>query len=107
MVEKLAGNHKQMLVRGSRIAREVIRTRGYRTIRSKAELERLGFGRPQRNTPGLLIPIHGTGGNVAMYQYKPDEPRIKGGKPVKYETPSGARMALDVHPTCTPSRGPG
>jgi hypothetical protein len=98
MVEKLADNHKKMLVRESRIARDAIRARGYRTLRSKAELERLGFGRAQRNTPGLLIPIHGPGGDVAMYQYRPDQPRIKDGKPVKYETPRGTRMALDVHP---------
>jgi hypothetical protein len=97
MVEKLADNHKKMLVRESRIARDAIRARGYRTLRSKAELERLGFGRAQRNTPGLLIPIHGPGGDVAMYQYRPDQPRIKDGKPVKYETPRGTRMALDVH----------
>lgn len=98
MVAKLADNHKKMLVRESRIARDKIRARGYRTVRAKAELERLGFGRAQRNTPGLLIPIHGPGGDVATYQYRPDEPRIKDGRPVKYETPSGSRMALDVHP---------
>jgi 3'-phosphoadenosine 5'-phosphosulfate sulfotransferase len=33
-----------------------------------------------------------------LYQYRPDQPRIKDGKPVKYETPGGARMAFDVHP---------
>jgi|SRR5215217_4276081 len=98
MIAKLADDHKKMLVRESRIGRNAIRARGYRTIRSKAELERLGFGRAQRNTPGLLIPIHGPAGDVAMYQYRPDEPRIKDGKPVKYETPRGSRMALDVHP---------
>jgi len=105
MVEKLADNHKKMLVRESRIARDTIRARGYRTLRSKAELERFGFGRAQRNTPGLLIPIHGTSGDVVSYQYRPDEPRIKGGKPVKYETPSGSRMALDVHPFARPRLG--
>jgi hypothetical protein len=98
MVAKLADNHRKMLVRESRIARAVIRSRGYHTVGSKAELERLGFGRAQRNTPGLLIPIHGPGGDVVLYQFRPDGPRIKDGKPVKYETPTGARMALDVHP---------
>lgn len=98
MVEKLADKHRKMLVRESLIGRDEIRARGYRTLRSKAELERLGFGRAQRNTPGLLIPIHGLGGDVATYQYRPDQPRIRDGRPVKYETPRGSRMALDVHP---------
>ena len=94
----MAVNHRKMLVRESRIARGVIRARGYRTVRSKSELERLGFGRAQRNIPGLLIPIHGPGGAVALYQFRPDEPRIKDGRAVKYETPGGSRIALDVHP---------
>jgi hypothetical protein len=98
MVAEIARNHRKSLVRESHIARIVIRARGYRTIRSKVELERLGFGRPQRNPPGLLIPIHGPGGDVILYQFRSDEPRIKDGKPVKYETPTGSRMALDVHP---------
>jgi Domain of unknown function (DUF3854)/Domain of unknown function (DUF927) len=98
MVEKLAENHRKKLVRESRIARGVIRRRGYRTVRTKAELERLGFGRAQRNVPGLLIPLYDPTGEVVLYQFRPDEPRISGGRPVKYETPSGARVALDVHP---------
>ena len=98
MITELAYNHRKMLVRESHIARDAIRARGYRTVRSKAELERLGFGHAQRNTPGLLIPIHGPGGDVALYQFRPDEPRTKDGRPVKYETPTGARMSLDVHP---------
>jgi hypothetical protein len=98
MIRELADNHREMLVRESGIARDVILTCGYRTVGSKAELERLGFGRTQRNTPGLLVPIHGPGGDVVLYQFRPDEPRIKDGRAVKYETPTGARMALDVHP---------
>jgi hypothetical protein len=98
MVTDIADNHRKTLVRESRIAREVIRRRGYRTVRTKAELERLGFGRTQRNVPGLLIPMYGPTGGIVLYQYRPDEPRIRDGKPVKYETPGGARMVLDVHP---------
>jgi hypothetical protein len=98
MLTHIAQNHRDMLLRGSGICRGVIRARGYRTVTSKAELERLGFARAQRNTPGLLIPIHGPGGDIVLYQFRPDEPRIKEGKSVKYETPSGSRMVLDVHP---------
>jgi len=67
-------------------------------VETKADLEGLGFGRAQRNVPGLLLPIYGPGGGISLYQFRPDEPRIKNGRPVKYETPSGSRMALDVHP---------
>jgi Domain of unknown function (DUF3854) len=87
-----------MLEQESSIAPKVIEARGYRTVETKAELERLGFGRAQRNVPGLLFPIYGPSGGVSLYQFRPDEPRIKGGRPVKYETPGGSRMALDVHP---------
>jgi hypothetical protein len=94
----LAAHHRTMLVQESSIKPKVIEARGYRTVETKAELERLGFGRAQRNVPGLLLPIYAPGGEISLYQLRPDEPRIKNGRPVKYETPGGSRMALDVHP---------
>src|SRR3954447_2267352 len=94
----LSEHHKKMLVEESGILEEVIEARGYRTIEKKVELESLGFSKPQRNVPGLLIPAYSPNGEIATYQYRPDEPRIKDGKPVKYETPSGSHMVLDVHP---------
>src|SRR5215212_7149128 len=94
----LAAHHRAMLEQESSIMPKVIKGRGYRTVKTKADLERLGFGRAQRNVPGLLLPIHGPGGEISLYQFRPDEPRLKDGKPVKYETPGGSRMALDVHP---------
>ena len=94
----LAPHHRTMLLKGSAIASEVVVSRGYRTVGDGAELEELGFGRVQRNAPGLLVPLHGPGGDVVLHQFRPDEPRIKDGRQIKYETPSGARMALDVHP---------
>ncbi len=101
----LLPRHRAMLLEESSIAGEVMEARGYRTVHKKAELEQLGFGRSQRNPPGLLIPIHGPGGGVALYQFRPDEPRIKDGKPVKYETPAGSQMALDIHPFCREKLG--
>src|SRR5215216_729820 len=91
-----------MLFEESRLSARVVVNRGYRTVTHKAELERLGFGRAQRNVPALLVPIYGATGEISFYQSRPDEPRIdkKRGKPVKYETPAGATMALDVHPFC-------
>ncbi len=95
---ELSDNHRRMLTQESGIRPEVIDSRGYRTIRRKVELKDLGFSDGQRNVPGLLIPIRSPTGEIVLYQYRPDNPRIKDGKPVKYETPSGSRMALDVHP---------
>ncbi len=94
----LIETHKKMLIEESGISLDVIERRGYRTVEKKAELKRLGFSDAQCGVPGLLIPIYGPSGEVVLYQYRPDEPRIKDGKPVKYETPSGSRMTLDVHP---------
>src|SRR5215207_8984930 len=93
-----------MLFEESGIGARAAVKRGYRTVTSKAALERLGFGRSQRNVPALLIPIYGPTGEIVLYQSRPDELRIgKRGKPVKYETPTGASMALDVHPFCRES----
>lgn len=87
-----------MLTDESGISEEVIEARGYRTVNKKVDLESLGFSKAQRNVPGMLIPIWGPNGEIILYQYRPDEPRIKDGKPVKYETPTDTRMVLDVHP---------
>lgn len=101
----LSPDHRATLLEESAIAADVVEARGYRTVYKKAELEGLGFGRAQCNPPGLLLPIHGPAGGIVSYQFRPDEPRINKGKPVKYETPSGSRMALDVHPFCREKLG--
>ena len=93
----LLGRHAEQLV-ASGISSEVARERGYRSVSTKAELKRLGFGERQLNAPTLLIPLHGVNGDSVGYQSRPDEPRVANGKPIKYETPSGSRMVLDVHP---------
>jgi hypothetical protein len=42
----------------------------------------------------------GVDGDVVGHQCKPDRPRLdrKKGKPIKYETPSGASVRLDIPP---------
>ena len=96
---RLSDKHKKMLTEGSGISEEVIAARGYRTVNKKVELEELGFVRSQRNVPGLRVPAYSPTGEIATYQYRPDHPRVdKDGRVVKYETPSGSRMVLDVHP---------
>lgn len=87
-----------MLEFESSISEDVIAARGYSTTTVKANLERLGFSKTQHNVPALLLPIFGPEGEVRLYQTRPDTPRIRDGKPVKYETPKGSRMTLDVHP---------
>jgi hypothetical protein len=93
----LADEHCQVL-QASAIDPAMIAERGYRTVTTKAELARLGFSRSQERVPTLVIPIYGPAGEIVSYQSRPDEPRIKAGKVVKYEMPSGSRMVLDVHP---------
>ncbi len=86
------------LITDSGISPDVAAARGYRSVETKTELRRLGFGETQTRVPALLIPVWNAAGEIALYQIRPDEPRIIKGKPVKYETPAGARMALDVPP---------
>lgn len=87
------------LIDGSAISPEVVAARGYRSVQVKAELKSLGFSEQQIRVPALLIPIWGAAGEVVLYQARPDLPRIKDGKAIKYETPTKARMAVDVPPT--------
>ena len=37
-------------------------------------------------------------GEIALHQLRPDEPRDNNGRAIKYETPAGSRMVLDVPP---------
>jgi hypothetical protein len=91
-------DHHQALIDASAISPDVAAARGYRSVTTKADLARLGFGAAQRNVPGLLIPIWNAAGDLATYQLRPDHPRIKSGKPIKYETPFDSQMAIDVPP---------
>jgi putative DNA primase/helicase len=88
----------------SAISREVAEQRGYQTIRTKSGLAEFGFGRSQQIIPTLLVPVWGVTGEIATRQHRPDSPRERKGKGngkskiVKYETPDGSRMVLDVPP---------
>ncbi len=93
--EGLLPQHAALLA-ASGIAAPLVRERGYRSIIIKADLRSLGFGESQLRVPALLIPIWGVSGEILTYQIRPDAPRIQNGKPLKYETPAGTRMVLDV-----------
>lgn len=87
----------QALIDASAISPEVAADRGYSTARTKSALSQLGFSERQCRVPALLIPIRNVHGEIANYQIRPDRPRIGDrGKALKYETPRGSRMSLDV-----------
>jgi hypothetical protein len=99
-------DHLKMLA-ASGISAEHARRRGYETIENGRYLANLGnngngdriaITAAGRSTPGLLIPLLGPDRSTWGYQYRHDVPRIRDGKPVKYETPARQRAGLDVPP---------
>lgn len=101
----LSDAHKA-LIAASAVSDAVRDARGYFTATRKAELAALGFSPKQRLVPALVIPIFDAAGKIVLHQARPDSPRKNDkGKPVKYETPGGAGMAMDVHPSARPALG--
>jgi hypothetical protein len=97
--DPLSSVHSHMLAVASGISPAVIAARGYRSVTVKTRLRELGFSAAQCLTPGLLLPVWNISGEIATYQFRPDQPRISPqGKPVKYETRQGSTMVLDVSP---------
>jgi hypothetical protein len=91
------------LLTASAISPATATARGYQWVLKKAELATLGFKENQRRVPALLIPIHDVAGEVSLYQLRPNAPRIDvKGKAIKYETPTGAGMVVDVPPQVRP-----
>jgi hypothetical protein len=88
-----------MLCEESGIAEEIITARGYFTATTKVQLKELGFADTQRRVPALVVPVYNVDGALATYQARPDQARVKKGKSIKYETPSGTRMVLDISPS--------
>lgn len=89
----LSDRHRQELQTGSGIDPAIIAERGYCTV-TASDLP--GKFQDYQRKDGLLIPIHAVGGGVASWQLKPDAPRIRDGKPLKYETIPGHPLCLDV-----------
>jgi Domain of unknown function (DUF3854) len=95
---------RRELLEASAISDDVARERGYFSVQPKRDLELLGFGRSQQIVPTLVIPIHGViEGEPPWYVHRPDEPRIKDGRPRKYEIPAGRKMSLDIHSRVRPN----
>src|SRR3954452_8469816 len=101
----LLDHHVRMLV-ASAITEDVWRERGVFSVEGKRDLERLGFGRSQQLVPTLVFPIRGVvPGEALWFIHRPDQPRIKDGRPRKYEIPANRRLSLDVHPRARPHLG--
>lgn len=109
LTDTLSPEHYEEVVIDSCVSPAVAEARGYRTLTGSGsdrdELEELGFQRylTQRDDayPGLLVPMHGADGTVRGHQYKPRVPRLRSKadgspSPVKYESPKGAALCLDV-----------
>lgn len=98
----ISPDHLAMLAE-SGITSEYALARGYETItdtRRLVDLDGHGHGiTPKgRNVPGLLVPQLRVDGSTWGYQYRPDVPRLRDGKTVKYETPYQQRNGLDIPP---------
>ena len=91
----LSDAHREALAR-SGIDPERASGRGYETISDKRRLAELKITPDGRNIPGMLVPLLDVRGSTWGYQYRPDTPRLRGDRLVKYETPTGQRSGLDV-----------
>jgi hypothetical protein len=98
--ETLNASHQAQL-EGSAIDPDIASERGYKTITSAVELGELepSLGKAQRRVPGLVIPIYRLGEpEPYTYLLRPDKPRTRNEKPVKYEWPAGVAPCLDILP---------
>lgn len=92
----ISRKHSHILEHESGIDPGIIQERGYRTVRSRAELEE--FPDWQRRL-GLYIPMFSPDGITRSAQIRPNKPiRRKNGDTPKYETPQGSGIIIDAHP---------
>ena len=93
----ISPEHLDMLA-ASGITAEFALARGYETINDRRRLDALKITKAGRNVPGLLIPLLRAEGSTWGYQYRPDAPRLRDGRPIKYETPWQQPNGLDIPP---------
>lgn len=92
-------DHHRALLEARAIAPAVARARGYSSTVLPGWLRQQGFSHQVAGlVPGLVIPVRDVHGDIRFHQYRPDKPRVRDGKPVKYETPARTRLVLDVPP---------
>ena len=97
----IADHHLEQLA-ASGITPEHAALRGYETIRDPRRLAELGIAKTGQRTQGLLVPQLRANSSTWGWQYRPDSPRERNGKTVKYETPYGQRNGIDVPPKLGP-----
>ncbi len=93
--EQLSPRHLAEL-KASTISNAQIAARGYETITNPMALPLPFTGNIRKGSGGLLIPVWNTLGEIGTWQFKPDDPPIRDGKPVKYLNPAGGNVCLDV-----------
>ena len=86
------------ILRSRGIHPDVARERGYRSVTVIRDAKRVGFAESQCMLPALLIPLYNVAGEIAGYQLRPDTPRVRDGKPIKYESPARSAPQLDCPP---------
>jgi hypothetical protein len=94
----LSERHRQMLYGESGNSLDVVAERGYRTCQRRDAFPP-EFKRYQRRVPALVIPMYSPDALTTRHQIRPDKPRVRAGKIVKYETAGGLGSILDVHPS--------
>src|SRR5918994_4187373 len=67
-------HHRRMLLEESGISPAVVAERGYYTVKTKAEIAKLGFSKPQRREPALVIPMYSPAGKLVTHQIRTDAP---------------------------------
>ena len=107
-INQVIPEHRDEILTGSAVAEHVAAARGYESLEdtpeNRARLRELGFATPAWDRedawPVLLIPVRRATGEIITHQIKPAVARTvaKNGKarPVKYETPKGGGLHLDV-----------
>ncbi len=99
----LLPHHAEQL-HASAITEAMILQRGYLTLSDYERGLDRGFAPAQAaQLPSLGMPLWNVRGEQQGWQIRPDEPRLDvHGKGIKYETPRGNRLILDVHPSVQP-----
>jgi hypothetical protein len=94
----LSPEHCRDHIEASSISAPVAEGRSYWTATRRAQLEGL-VKKYQRAVPALVIPTFSPDGVTTSLQVRPNRPRVRNGKAIKYETPADSKCILDVHPS--------
>jgi hypothetical protein len=97
----MLSDHHRAKLQSSGVVDLVAQRRGYETVEDPSQLAALGFGPSQRRGSSLVIPLYNVRGERCSTIIRPDNPRTKNGKVIKYDRPAGVPQFLDVHPIMT------